>query len=111
MTGVDAGRVCERCNRPLSRYNAGDFCQACVSAGRSDECGERSRGVSSGPGDVGVRLRALRRQRGMSLEVLAGLSGLTKGFLSRVENGRLALNRYSDIVALAAALQVSPGAD
>ncbi|GAA4081722.1 helix-turn-helix transcriptional regulator [Actinomadura miaoliensis] len=56
---------------------------------------------------MGARLRTLRRLRGMSLETLAGLSGLSKGYLSKVENGRRALDRRSHISALAHALQVS----
>lgn len=57
---------------------------------------------------IGARIRVLRRLRdGMSLEVLAGLSGLSKGFLSKVENGKLALDRRSHIAAVANALRVS----
>ncbi|MBO2450489.1 helix-turn-helix transcriptional regulator [Actinomadura barringtoniae] len=56
---------------------------------------------------IGARLRILRRWRGLSLEELGGLANLSKGFLSKVENGKLALDRRSYISALAAALQVS----
>ncbi|WP_033345219.1 helix-turn-helix domain-containing protein [Catenuloplanes japonicus] len=38
---------------------------------------------------VGPRLRALRRTRGVTLEVLAAETGLTASTLSRLENGRL----------------------
>jgi transcriptional regulator with XRE-family HTH domain len=57
---------------------------------------------------IGDNVRAARLYRGMSLEVLAGLVGRTKGWLSRVENGHLRLERRSDIRAIAEALQVSP---
>lgn len=57
---------------------------------------------------IGARVRVLRRLRdGMTLEELAGLSGLSKSFLSKVENGKLALDRRSHIAAVAAALRVS----
>jgi transcriptional regulator with XRE-family HTH domain len=57
---------------------------------------------------TGLRLRAARRQRGMSLRTLAGLSGLSLGFLSMVENGQRHLDRTGHITALAQALQVAP---
>jgi transcriptional regulator with XRE-family HTH domain len=56
---------------------------------------------------IAVRLRVLRKIRGMSLEQLAGLSDLSKGFLSQIENGKSALDRRSHISAVAAALRVS----
>ncbi|MQA79917.1 MAG: cupin domain-containing protein [Streptosporangiales bacterium] len=42
---------------------------------------------SNGPPDVriGGRLRAARRARGLTLEKVAGKTGVTKGFLSRLE--------------------------
>lgn len=57
---------------------------------------------------IGERVRAKRRRLGMSLDVLAGLSGLDKGFLSRVENGKRLLDRRSHLVAVATALRSSP---
>jgi len=36
---------------------------------------------------IGPRLRALRKQRGMTLEQVASVAGLTKGFLSHLERG------------------------
>jgi transcriptional regulator with XRE-family HTH domain len=36
---------------------------------------------------TGVNLRRLRLSQGMSLDVLAGRSGVSKSFLSRVERG------------------------
>ncbi|MFC4584911.1 helix-turn-helix domain-containing protein [Sphaerisporangium corydalis] len=58
-------------------------------------------------GTIGERLRGARRYRGMSLQVLADRSGLSKGFLSMVENGKRSLERRSHISALADALEVS----
>jgi transcriptional regulator with XRE-family HTH domain len=43
----------------------------------------------------------------MSLEVLAGLTGRSKGWLSKVENGLARLERRQDIAAIAEALAVS----
>jgi transcriptional regulator with XRE-family HTH domain len=56
---------------------------------------------------VGANVRAARRSHGMSLETLAGLTGRSKGWLSKIENGRSRLERRQDIAALAAALGVS----
>jgi transcriptional regulator with XRE-family HTH domain len=56
---------------------------------------------------IGANVRAARRSRGMSLETLAGLTGRSKGWLSKVENGHARLERRQDIAALAQALQVS----
>ncbi len=43
----------------------------------------------------------------MTLTALADLSGLSQGFLSKVENGKAALDRRSHISAVAGALEVS----
>src|SRR6266568_4620288 len=63
------------------------------------------------PGEGGLRIggnvRAARRSRGMSLEALAGLTGRSKGWLSKVENGHARLERRQDIAAIAEALEVS----
>ncbi|QXJ21683.1 helix-turn-helix domain-containing protein [Actinomadura graeca] len=56
---------------------------------------------------VGARLRELRRWRGMSMQTLADLAGLSQGHLSKLENGKVALDRRSHIAGLAAALRVS----
>lgn len=56
---------------------------------------------------IGENVRAARHACGKSLEVTAGLIGRSKGWLSKVENGKTRLERRSDIVALAEALGVS----
>jgi transcriptional regulator with XRE-family HTH domain len=53
-------------------------------------------------------LRRLRRRRGLTLVVLADLSGLSPSFLSMVENGQRALSRRDHVNAVAAALRVAP---
>jgi transcriptional regulator with XRE-family HTH domain len=65
--------------------------------------------TSAGEGGlrIGTNVRAARRSRGMSLETLAGLTGRSKGWLSKVENGRARLERRQDIAAIAEALSVS----
>ncbi|MGH3119722.1 MAG: helix-turn-helix domain-containing protein [Streptosporangiaceae bacterium] len=60
-----------------------------------------------GESRIGLNMRAVRRSRGMSLEALAGLSGRSKGWLSKIENGHARLERRQDIAALAEALEVS----
>ncbi len=37
---------------------------------------------------VGVRVRALRRERGLTIEQIAAATGLTKGFISQLERDR-----------------------
>lgn len=37
---------------------------------------------------IGPRLRGLRKSRGATLEALAARTGLTKGYLSKIENGK-----------------------
>lgn len=57
---------------------------------------------------IGRRVRQIRRSRGKSLVVVAGLAGISKSQLSRIERGETALERRSDIVAIANALRVAP---
>lgn len=107
MVGVKAvsPRSCARCRRPLSRYNSGDYCGGCAKAGPRDGLAHAD---SDRVAEMGTRLRAARLRRGMTLEVLAGLAGLSQAYLSMVENGKRKLDRYSMIVALAEALKVPP---
>lgn len=58
---------------------------------------------------IGERIAWYRRRRGMSQEVLAGLVGRTVDWLSKVENGRIDLDRLSVIRSVADALDVSLG--
>ena len=57
---------------------------------------------------IGRRVRQIRRARGKSLRVVAGLAGMSKSHLDRIERGETALDRHSEIVALAEVLQVAP---
>jgi transcriptional regulator with XRE-family HTH domain len=56
---------------------------------------------------IGARARAIRRRRGLSLEVAAGLAGITKSYLSMLERGRRRLERRGLLEDLAAALGCS----
>jgi transcriptional regulator with XRE-family HTH domain len=57
---------------------------------------------------IGRRLRRIRKSRGKSLEVIAGLAGISAPTLSRIETGKQALDSISHIVGLANALQIPP---
>ncbi|MGH3765222.1 MAG: helix-turn-helix domain-containing protein [Pseudonocardiaceae bacterium] len=57
---------------------------------------------------IGARLRQIRNARKKSLRVVAGLAGMSKSRLSQIERGESALDRRSEILALADALQVAP---
>lgn len=57
---------------------------------------------------IGTRIRYWRRRRnGMSQAVLAGLAGVSQGFISQVETGVLSIDRRSTLTRVAQALQVS----
>ena len=56
---------------------------------------------------IGQEIRRIRKWRGMTLEALAGLAGFTKGYLSRIENGYVAVDRRSTLIKIATALRVS----
>src|SRR5262245_1881743 len=55
------------------------------------------------------RIAWYRQRRGLSQEVLADMVGRTADWLSKVENGRIQLDRYSVMSNLAGALDVSLG--
>lgn len=99
MTVTVVRRPCRGCGQPLSRYNPEDNCRACVS-GVKEPTRSTYETLEMHP------LRIARLRRGMTLETLAGLSGLSAAFLSRVENGQRELCRKSTITALATALRV-----
>ncbi|MGH3872685.1 MAG: helix-turn-helix domain-containing protein [Pseudonocardiaceae bacterium] len=57
---------------------------------------------------IGRRLKRIRYTRGKSLQVVAELAGMSKSQLDRIERGEVALDRLSEIVALARVLEISP---
>lgn len=56
---------------------------------------------------VGERIAWYRRRRGISQEVLAGQVGRTADWLSKIENGRIELDRLSVLRMIAGVLDVS----
>lgn len=60
------------------------------------------------PNDVGRRLREIRAWRGQSLDVVAGLAGISYGYLGRLERGEQPLTNRGTLEAIARALKVSP---
>ncbi|MGH3833333.1 MAG: helix-turn-helix domain-containing protein [Pseudonocardiaceae bacterium] len=56
---------------------------------------------------IGARARMIRRRRGLSQEVVAGLAGITKTYLSMLELGQRGFNRRGLIENLAEALGAS----
>jgi transcriptional regulator with XRE-family HTH domain len=56
---------------------------------------------------IGARARMIRRRRGLSLDVVAGLAGVTGGYLSMLERGLRGFNRRGLVEDLANALGCS----
>lgn len=61
---------------------------------------------------LGERIRSLRRRRGLTVQALASSCGLSKGFISQVENGRTSpslntLNELAKVLGVSPALLVS----
>jgi len=56
---------------------------------------------------IGGRVRVWRRRRKLSQAELAGLAGLSQGYLSQIENGVRSVEMRSTLIALAGALDVS----
>jgi transcriptional regulator with XRE-family HTH domain len=56
---------------------------------------------------IGQRIRRIRTARNKSLQVIAGLAGMSQSTLHRVEHGQRELT-LSEIVALANALDIAP---
>jgi len=57
--------------------------------------------------NIGLRPRLIRRRRGLSLEVAAGLAGISTGYLSRLERGERNFERRGLLEDLAGALGCS----
>jgi transcriptional regulator with XRE-family HTH domain len=57
--------------------------------------------------NIGQEIRRLRKWRNLTLDALAGQAGISKGYLSKIENGNAALDKRSTIKAIADALRVS----
>ncbi|HEU0088943.1 MAG TPA: helix-turn-helix transcriptional regulator [Pseudonocardiaceae bacterium] len=57
---------------------------------------------------IGQQLRRIRKSRGKSRRVLAELAGMSRTTLQRIESGQRALDKRSEVVALATVLQIAP---
>ncbi|MGH3624106.1 MAG: helix-turn-helix domain-containing protein, partial [Sciscionella sp.] len=57
--------------------------------------------------DIGQRARMIRRRRGLSLAVVAGLAGISTPYLSRLETGKRSVERRSLLENLAGVLGCS----
>lgn len=80
-----------------------------VSACASTVCGEvMLRMDAEEARTIDRRVRQVRYARDKSLRVIAGLAGMSKSQLDRIERGEVALDKLSEIVALANALQIAP---
>jgi transcriptional regulator with XRE-family HTH domain len=64
-------------------------------------------GPSPMPSAIGARVRRIRRRRGMSLDVAAGLAGISKSYLSMLETGERRFERRGLVEDLAAVLGCS----
>jgi transcriptional regulator with XRE-family HTH domain len=56
---------------------------------------------------IGLRIHRIRTNRDKSLRVIAGLAGMSKSTLHRIEHGQRELT-LSEIMALASALKIPP---
>ena len=59
--------------------------------------------------EMGEKIRMLRLQKGLTLEELGNLVGVGKSTVRKWENGMIANMRRDKIVAVAKALEVTPG--
>lgn len=62
----------------------------------------------SEPVEIGARVRMVRRRRGLGLETAAGLAGISKSYLSLLENGKRQFDRRGLVEDIARALGCSP---
>lgn len=60
------------------------------------------------PAQIGDRIRTIRRRRGFSLEIAAGLAGISKPYLSQIETGKRRVSRRGLLEDIAMALGCSP---
>jgi transcriptional regulator with XRE-family HTH domain len=100
-----AMRNCTGCGKPLSRYNTGKCCQACVSTGRNASLSRRDN--DRFPLVDGARLAQLRHDRGWTQEILADYAGLSRELVRKLEQGARKSARLGTLNALAQALNIA----
>jgi transcriptional regulator with XRE-family HTH domain len=103
----EPGRSCAGCGKPLSRYNTGKRCQACVSADRDSILARPGR--SGAPLVDRAKLAQLRHDRGWTQAMLADYAGLSTDIVRKLEQGAKRSARLSTLSALARALDVPVG--
>jgi transcriptional regulator with XRE-family HTH domain len=94
-------RLCGGCGLPLSRYNPGELCQSCINQGKNEQIAE--------PGEVlidGSRLAELRRESGMTQELLAERAGISTSLVSKLEQGTKKSARLRTLSSIARILEV-----
>ena len=64
--------------------------------------------MDTGDTGIGARARRIRRRRGLSQAAVAGLAGISKGYLSKLETGAAQFSRRGLIEDLADALGCAP---
>jgi transcriptional regulator with XRE-family HTH domain len=99
-----AMRNCTGCGNPLSRYNTGKRCQACVSTGRNASLSRHDNDRS--PLVDGARLAQLRHDRGWTQEILADHAGLSRELVRKLEQGARKSARLGTLNALAQSLNI-----
>ena len=57
--------------------------------------------------NIGARIRRYRRSRGLSLDQAAGLAGISKPYLSRIERAERPIDSRGLLLQIATALEVS----
>lgn len=75
---------------------------------KSAQNSQASPGAASWEEKIGSQIRHIRERKNITLEELSALTHLTKGQLSRIENGKVS-SPVSTLTRIAAAMGVSPG--
>jgi len=96
--GEIAARHCERCGRPLSRYNPDLHCGSCASV-------TVTAGTPCPVIDLGTRVAELRRGRSLTQESLAERAGLCVSTIAKTERGAMT-PRIGTLCLIAGALGV-----
>jgi DNA-binding XRE family transcriptional regulator len=99
--GGDPRRNCAGCGRPLSRYNTGPRCQACISADRNGNPARRAKASETLVDRA--KLAQLRHDHGWTQDLLAGRAGLSTDLVKKLEQGAKRSARLSTLAALARA--------
>ena len=56
----------------------------------------------------GSKLQKIRQSKGLTQQQLSTLSGISKGYISKAENGKASNPGYDAVIRLAEALRVEP---